>query len=678
MSSGIATVTLPTTRSTVSTTVAFSAHASTNPACSYFSQVLYGCKSAHCTTSTCLSFNKRLATKPHRPPTQLTARVHAYYLASQDHPHRGLCPHELKVDPKTLSIEDAHGVIIRSEQQGSGQTCDVYPRPKPSASTSINKQANTTVDHNGRVDECGNAARLAQAVAERHQTKKDSRSLAQNLFDTATMIYFYSKNIPTPKSVFTSLWALQVPAAQSLVKPARNDPIAGPKAKRSVESSHGVYTENFNGHAVAVIVNRGDTPAGSSSQPSDYDSTQSFKPNVEQRASVPNNGQYVYKVRHVPELAENVSLRRPSNPFSLDSVLESTQKTKSETKMQDEGVNHMHRSENGISLSNPNAQQANTLSESPERVALPVVSYLTCGVMEQLKEDVYYHCNEQSSDSRFITPYDTNGGLRRANSYVNRSLFFTLSDPETLLKSFRDEPNKSFASSPLPHLDSYRLTNAFQDWDQRNGALIFDSLYMSVEALFRPPPELNVQDSDPTGRYLSDEEAAHIAIICVHALTSLIPKGWPHTWVQIRKFRGWGVVLPGAPQQTDIIDGFAHPWLNIIDQLEYEPALRLANRLLHGIAARLCFEKILSPSTSPTAFVDIMIRHLGVAERNEVSRKEKIKALQDTSEDPGWTVTATFMEWLRTIIVKKWDGKARIHKWTSVGAAFFLLRCFCK
>ncbi|KAJ4350577.1 hypothetical protein N0V95_004626 [Ascochyta clinopodiicola] len=47
-------------------------------------------------------------------------------------------------------------------------------------------------------------------------------------------------------------------------------------------------------------------------------------------------------------------------------------------------------------------------------------------------------------------------------------------------------------------------------------------------------------------------------------------------------------------------------------------------------------------------------------------------------KEPGWTVTATFMEWLKTMIIKRWDGKVEVNKWSSTGTAIMLLHEFYK
>jgi hypothetical protein len=76
--------------------------------------------------------------------------------------------------------------------------------------------------------------------------------------------------------------------------------------------------------------------------------------------------------------------------------------------------------------------------------------------------------------------------------------------------------------------------------------------------------------------------------------------------------------------------------------------------------------------------LDVIIQHL--AEVEAVSHASNMNAKADPSytKDPGWTVTATFLEWLRTIIVKKWDGKATVHKQSSVGVSILTFDKLCK
>ncbi|KAI8935447.1 hypothetical protein NX059_008020 [Plenodomus lindquistii] len=333
------------------------------------------------------------------------------------------------------------------------------------------------------------------------------------------------------------------------------------------------------------------------------------------------------------------------------------------------------------------------------RPAIPVFPALSCNLLDKLKEQVHQRREHPSVDFKFAVQYNSSRQYISTSSIINRSLFYTLSDPEALLKSFRDA-NREFADSPLPHLDSARLAHTFRDWEKHNGALVFDSLWIALGALFTPPPDINNHEcsrgstsaesqSKPSSadksratevpRYLTTHEAAHIVVVCVHALTSLIPIGWPHVWLQIRHLRSWGVIVPNAPPNTDT---FFHPFMDIIDQLEHEPALRLMDRLLRAIGARICFERISKDVhqkdeasaqgiTVPLGdgLVETVVQHMVVTERVALSSKHKLGASQASSADPGWTVTATFLEWLRTIMIKKWDCKPQICKWSSVGVA---------
>jgi hypothetical protein len=436
------------------------------------------------------------------------------------------------------------------------------------------------------------------SVKERVQTRKD-KSLGQNLYDTVTIIYSYSKQIPSPLSVFAALRSPSSPRQKSVeTHPARDSNVVSTLARREI-SSDVEFAARANGHVTSINVNEARTP------------TQTTPPHSQRPMKIPrrlsstpitievlSNGQRIHKFCH--NLADAKSNGHPSlkiqDPTSFDSTLESAspQTTAMKKKPTSLAVHNVSNSSpvTLAPLGPSRVHDTRTLKES-KKPTLPVAGHLSCDVMDQLKEDVYQHRNEQSSDFNFVVDYDTNRRFRPTKPFVNRSMFFTLSDPETLLKSFHDTENKAYENSPLPHLNSTRLSHAFRDWNRRNGALIFDSLWIAVEALFRSPPELDGQKSprlkpsrkkattngSPNsscsaeklealpGRYLSDEEAAHIVMICIHALTSLVSLGWPHTWVQLRKFRSWGIILPDAPPHTDFTGGFVDPWLSIIDEL---------------------------------------------------------------------------------------------------------------
>ena len=663
---------------------------------SYLSQILHGCTSAHCDTPTCLSSHHRNASRPYRPPTHLTATTLAHYLASQDNPTRGLCPNELKLAPDAFETDK---LLRQRPNDGAGEDYATYPsvwqlaqQYRHTCLGSGESGVTSAQQHDSNLN-------IAEALKHRQQVRKDPKALGQNLYDSFTVIYNYTKQIPSPASVLASL--------------RTNNDAAGPDTSFTERPAvpapaSRTFTES---------IPNGDSVAARDRKPTRRHSQSRFTGHQDEHAGnsaaeTLRNGQQVHKVPyHPPKNARSGQHSLPTDTGTPHDNSHPAMLSISKTGRKSFTIGGTSPHVNGTQKPSSSAGQ-----ESPRVLpttdGVPVIANLNCNILDQFKEE---QCQGTglSTDSNYVVDFDSRRRTRRTKPMVNRSLFYTLSDAETLLASFHDS-NQAFRRSPLPHLDSSRLANSFQDWNRRNGALIFDSLWFALEALFTPPPELDVQksprlrpsrkgasaDSSPeqsptsqkqttaTKRYLNTHEAAHMVMICIHALTSLVPIGWPNTWAQIRKFRSWGIVVPSAALKND---AFTDPYIEITDELEYEPALRLTDRLLRAIGTRTCFEHILSSlkdedahtgeeeSGNPDeALVDIVIQHLMIVERVALAKKQKMNSNYDLSADPGWTVTATFMEWLRTVIIKRWDSKVEINKWSSVGTAVTILAGFRK
>ncbi len=643
----------------------------------YLSQILHGCKSAYCHTPSCLSSNKRNASRPVRPPTQLTARILAHYLASQDNPRRGLCPHELKVPPDALEVECPATASVQQTSNRVERDFLVYP---PIWELQQHQQR---ARHGKQPPQ---HTSMTAAIRARRQTKKDVKSLAQNLHDTATVIFNYSKQIPTSASTFALLRASD---QSSDIDTDKHDEKSKTHSK-SIARQHA--HQNLRAHSDS------------------YD--------VHTASELLSNGYQLHKIPYqLPNSAAQTRLPIAPDATTLDSTappsrLSVRQASKKRLVSREEETSaSLH---NNSRVSTSIRVESNTQPTPQQKPPLPVLSILNCNVLDEIKEYVHQLPRNTSNRGTF-GDRDASCRTRSAKPFINRSLFYTLSNPDTLLKSFRDS-NEAFEDSPLPHLDSCRLVYSFRDWQQHSDALIFDSLWIALEALFTPPPELDTQKSPrlkPTrkaaakmnlpedeteepkskagtssSRYFTNHEAAHIVLICIHALTSLVSAGRIHIWEELRKLRSKGITIPNF----STTGAFNYPHLNIIDELEYEPAVRLADRLLRAIGTRTCFEHILASlsgrenqhedssdaSDDDATLIDIIVEHLEVAERVALAKKHKALPSISLNTDPGWTVTATFAEWLRTIILKKWDGKAEINKWSSVGMAFSMLDKFRK
>jgi hypothetical protein len=244
-----------------------------------------------------------------------------------------------------------------------------------------------------------------------------------------------------------------------------------------------------------------------------------------------------------------------------------------------------------------------------------------------------------------------------------------------------------------PDVDLFKLAAAFRDWKSLTDSLVFDALWVALESLFTPPPkfagssEFQVPHStksvhNQTGNYLTDGEAAHLVIICVHALASSLPlplsKDSRTLWIDIRSSRSLDDLYP------DLLKGTTVARLEIIDALEYEPGLRLAKRLVRGIGARLFFERELAgdhdKKSGPcflNTFFDIVKTYLLRIQKQGLSTPPGDMATEEYHY-PGLTTRDFFLDWLKSVILKNWDGRAEVHTWSSVGIAFHLAQDLCK
>lgn len=264
-------------------------------------------------------------------------------------------------------------------------------------------------------------------------------------------------------------------------------------------------------------------------------------------------------------------------------------------------------------------------------------------------------------------------------------LCYVLSNPSRLLRSFRDDVWPDHHDSKLPHLDPVKLEHAFRGWSEVNGPLIFDSLWKSLESLFRPPLRASHLEGlngleDP---YLSDAEAAHIVMLCIHALTSHVPRAIASVWPLLRRQPDTNFL--STKQARNLPKHCKKSLLQLYDALHYEPALRLAERLLRAIAARRYHHECRQSTRSsgnehlgsvPFGLMQIVCQHLTAVE-NQARQQREAKGIDPQLEkDTGWTVTSCFLEWLRTVFLTSWDKKATVERWSTVGAAIEIMGDF--
>ncbi|PGH19263.1 hypothetical protein AJ80_04129 [Polytolypa hystricis UAMH7299] len=303
---------------------------------------------------------------------------------------------------------------------------------------------------------------------------------------------------------------------------------------------------------------------------------------------------------------------------------------------------------------------------------------------------------------------------RQAFPFVSQSIFYVLSNPDQLLRSFRatrdytQEKKDSIVPSSLDITqldDSFRTLYRICPWETA-----LHCLWVSLENLFIPPKEFPsspvpvrqhirrnsssassahslkrqsplplLGDGKPAEHYVTDTEAAHILVIILVALSSSIPRTDPGTWSIVRQLRASGTVVPDSelrkhrPSKTRQL-------IEIADKFEHDLALRLVNRLARAISARLAFHEI-SKSKSWSI--------LDVGRRERPSVVDMIldilrhcpnitpiipgEPFDDFLNERPPTTPMVTVEWLRTLLLKEWDGKPEMAKSSAAGSAIQIL-----
>ena len=314
----------------------------------------------------------------------------------------------------------------------------------------------------------------------------------------------------------------------------------------------------------------------------------------------------------------------------------------------------------------------------------------------------------------------TNPRRLEVQSYLEQSIYYILGDPDTLLKSFRDAPTgRRWQRSPkfkillVPHL----ADQAFRLLLEERSALVFQSLWQCVEILFVPPPELVSRRSsrskasklssarggqshmgnalDAGGiqhRYLTDAEACHITLLGFHALVAAVPRSTTEIGTGVLHVRAAGKVgldrLNFDPAMTRPIGDF----MRCIEVFEDEMGLRLACRLIRGLATRLYFasvlkDKIVKGGVAPADeeqqdMMEMICTYLRLSRPNGYDEQSYADDRGSNSEaDPPyspWSMPAIIVEWIRTVMMKNWDGKEEVSRFGVVGSAITVLKTLCK
>ncbi|PLN83981.1 hypothetical protein BDW42DRAFT_163967 [Aspergillus taichungensis] len=303
----------------------------------------------------------------------------------------------------------------------------------------------------------------------------------------------------------------------------------------------------------------------------------------------------------------------------------------------------------------------------------------------------------EDSEWRFATPRQ-----RQVFTFVGQSVFYALGSTKQILRSFRDNASDGATSTLDLHHIQPSLRKLFTLCPKD---LVFHSLWSAVEALFVPPKELSTPSkasrrsscnsstgappapiirraSDSGGNaYVSDDRAADVATVALLALTGSLPEVDAATWHGILQMRATGTVASQAEMQKLPLHS-KRVIVDTTDMLEHELALRLVNRLVRALTARTAFHEIFKarqayshdvPKTRKNGVLDRLIDNLSV---HHDFQHAGIPAHDSEPKPPG--APAVIAEWLRTLLLREWDGNPEMAKGSAAGGAVQILSVLYK
>ena len=295
-------------------------------------------------------------------------------------------------------------------------------------------------------------------------------------------------------------------------------------------------------------------------------------------------------------------------------------------------------------------------------------------------------------------------------AYRGQSLTYILSNTEALLRSFLHCDDRNTTSISVSSYDFGSIVISFRELHliDMHPCKIFPSLWISAGRLYPTPTAISKRrpstaldlDSFPLDVLstspdcpLSDLEVCHIAKIMLAALVASVPRCSTRDWLAVRKLHASGRVAPSidadnSPAETKRIGNL----VRTLQAFESGPALNLVSRLAKSVDIRYQLaraEELAEKSDKrrkkrPSMFSQVIgyvnsdcvkIVKIGLA-NDKPQPSIKGGGRINTRKTPvtwhreQWPI---IVEWLRAVILREWDGKARIKQGSAVRGALGLM-----
>jgi hypothetical protein len=606
----------------------------------------------------------------------------AFFLASEDDPRAALCPHPLLLNTDNLfhvadHIQSSLGRDLSSDPRQNvewNKVVEDYFRGQAQESFShmTREQVQTQTTSSSTTTTSVDTVSLLKDYCQRSlkPEKKDRKSLSQNLFDTLAIKKMEMHCYQTPIEMLK----------KNLISFASN--VASVKHGQGQQSGSQDVVDCTGATVSNPIVG---TPASESP----------ILKQTEQSPPVSNNPRNLFPQTPPMQTTTNgnPAPRKRAN-YQQDEDTPSGSKLPSQNDP----------------VSVPDSDRRDPLSfaleRSGQRVNLnfPFLSPLTCVSMRGLRSmmqfastdmEVVYNLYHSQPRDDLYKDLEMKG---RIQSFVKRSLYSNLNNVSGILHFVMCSKIEVKTIESPDYLKDMMLS--FEGWTPLVGPLIFDSLWESLKDLFITPPELRVSKRlyrspqvtyvgdvesllRPISKPVSDSEASMVILICAFALIASI-RGNLLGQLNLARIRASGKIFDSSILPTSFNQRF-NPWSEPLDDFEYEPAIRLMTRLVRAIGARRCFCEILRTSfESHKSFskthkgVPLFIHRL-ITNLTKMTTSNSFES--DDLDLNSWVSVcpaALFLEWLKTVVIKFWDGNATMNRWQPCGAAIEIMSDLCK
>ncbi|PYH45027.1 HECT domain protein [Aspergillus saccharolyticus JOP 1030-1] len=296
-----------------------------------------------------------------------------------------------------------------------------------------------------------------------------------------------------------------------------------------------------------------------------------------------------------------------------------------------------------------------------------------------------------------------NSQQRQVYTFIAQSVFCTLSSTKHILNSFRKDAvglSETDQRSATSNLDLRQLQVSFSELlSICSRDVVFHSLWTAMESLFVPPKGLSISGrrsrrsscnsstsaavsapimSRPGSAgmtHLTDANVADVATVTMFALASSLPRVDASTWREILQMRAAGGVASSSEMQKYSV-ARSRIIVETADMLEHELALRLVDRLVRGLTARLAFNEVSkarqvysrdTPKRRKDGALDRLVENL-IEEYKTMSPSGDSQQQQPQPGAPSFVA-----EWLRTLLLRQWDGNPEMPKSSSAGGAVQIL-----